>query len=117
MLPIKFLDLRAINLRHREAFQAALLRVLDSGRVLLGEETSSFEAEFAAWCGTEHCVGVANGLEALHLVLRAWGIGPGEEVLVPSNTYIATWLAVTHCGAKPVPVEPDPATCNIVPRD
>ena len=115
MLPIKLLDLRAINLRHREAFQAALLRVLDSGRVLLGEETSSFEAEFAAWCGTEHCVGVANGLEALHLVLRAWGIGPGDEVLVPSNTYIATWLAVTHCGAKPVPVEPDPVTYNIDP--
>ena len=112
---VPFLDLRAINLRHRDAFAAALQRVLESGRVLLGEETESFEAEFAAWCGAEHCVGVANGLEALHLVLRAWGIGPGDEVLVPSNTYIATWLAVTHCGATPVPVEPDPATCNIDP--
>jgi dTDP-4-amino-4,6-dideoxygalactose transaminase len=76
MLPIKLLDLRAINLRHREVFQAALLRVLDSGRVMLGEETSSFEAEFAAWCGTEHCVGAVNGLEALHLVLRALGYRP-----------------------------------------
>jgi len=115
MADVPFLDLKAINLRHRDAFATALQRVLNSGRVLLGEETESFEAEFAAWCGTEHCVGVANGLEALHLVLRAWGIGPGDEVLVPSNTYIATWLAVTHCGATPVPVEPDPATCNIDP--
>jgi dTDP-4-amino-4,6-dideoxygalactose transaminase len=117
MPDVPFLNLKSINLLYRDAFAAALQRVLVSGRLLLGEETESFEAEFAAWCGTEHCVGVANGLEALHLVLRAWGIGPGEEVLVPSNTYIATWLAVTHCGAKPVPVEPDPATCNIVPRD
>lgn len=115
MADVPFLDLRALNLRHRDAFAAALQRVLESGRVLLGEETATFEAEFAAWCGIEHCVGVANGLEALHLVLRAWGIGPGDEVLVPSNTYIATWLAVTHCGATPVPVEPDPATCNIDP--
>ncbi|MFN9709304.1 MAG: DegT/DnrJ/EryC1/StrS family aminotransferase [Burkholderiales bacterium] len=112
---LPFLDLKTINLRHRDAFAAALQRVLDSGCLLLGKETEAFEAEFAAWCGTDHCVGVGNGLEALHLVLRAWGIGPGDEVLVPSNTYIATWLAVTHCGATPVPVEPDPATCNIDP--
>jgi dTDP-4-amino-4,6-dideoxygalactose transaminase len=112
---IPFLDLKGINLRHKANLHAALDRVLDSGWLILGKETESFEAEFAAWCGTEHCVGVANGLEALHLVLQAWGIGPGDEVLVPSNTYIATWLAVTHCGATPVPVEPDPATCNIDP--
>ena len=112
---LPFLDLKMINLRHREAFAAALQRVLDSGCLLLGKETEAFEAEFAAWCGTDHCVGVGNGLEALHLVLQAWGIGPGDEVLVPSNTYIATWLAVTHCGATPVPVEPDPATYNIDP--
>jgi dTDP-4-amino-4,6-dideoxygalactose transaminase len=112
---IPFLDIKGINLRHRAELHAALDRVLNAGWLILGKETESFEAEFAAWCGTEHCVGVANGLEALHLVLRAWGIGSGDEVLVPSNTYIATWLAVTHCGATPVPVEPDPATCNIDP--
>jgi len=112
---IPFLDLKGINLRHKANLHAALDRVLDSGWLILGKETESFEAEFAAWCGTEHCVGVANGLEALHLVLQAWAIGPGDEVLVPSNTYVATWLAVTHCGATPVPVEPDSATCNIDP--
>jgi len=112
---IPFLDIKGLNLRLREDLHAALDKVLDAGWLILGKETAAFEAEFAAWCGTEHCVGVANGLEALHLVLRAWGIGPGDEVLVPSNTYIATWLAVTHCGATPVPVEPDPATCNIDP--
>ncbi|MEI6026770.1 MAG: DegT/DnrJ/EryC1/StrS family aminotransferase [Betaproteobacteria bacterium] len=112
---IPFLDIKGINLRHRADLHAALDRVLNAGWLILGKETETFEAEFAAWCGTEHCVGVGNGLEALHLVLRAWGIGPGDEVLVPSNTYIATWLAVTHCGATPVPVEPDPATCNIDP--
>ena len=64
---------------------------------------------------TKHCVGVGNGLEALHLILRAYGIGAGDEVIVPSNTYIATWLAVSYAGAKPVPVEPDPRTFNIDP--
>ncbi len=113
MSSIPFLDLRNLNLAHREAYVAALERVLDSGRLILGCETAGFEEEFAAWCGAKHCIGVANGLDALHLVLRAWGIGPGDEVLVPSNTYIATWLAVTHCGAKPIPVEPDPRTYNL----
>lgn len=113
---IPFLDLKWINLRQRDAFHAALDRVLDSGWLVLGKETESFEREFAAFCGTRHAVGVANGLDALHLVLRAWGIGPGDEVIVPSNTYIATWLAVTHAGALPVPVEPDEATCNIDPN-
>ena len=112
---IPFLDLKNINLRQREAFHVALDRVLDSGWLILGKETEAFEREFAGYCGTRHAVGVANGLEALHLVLRAWGIGPGDEVIVPSNTYIATWLAVTYSGATPVPVEPDEATCNIDP--
>lgn len=113
---IPFLDLKNINLRQRDAFHAALDRVLDSGWLILGKETESFELEFARFCGTRHAVGVANGLDALHLVLRAWGIGPGDEVIVPSNTYIATWLAVTHTGATPVPVEPDEATYNIDPK-
>jgi len=87
--------------------------VLASGNLILGPEVEAFEAEFAAYCGTRHCVGVGNGLDALHLILRAWGIGAGDEVIVPSNTYIATWLAVTHAGATPVPVEPLAATCNL----
>ena len=113
--PVPFLDLQRINDRHRAAYQAALSRVLDSGRVLLGEETAAFEREFAAWCGTEHCVGVGNGYDALHLVLRAWGITAGDEVIVPSHTFIATWLAVSEVGARPVPVEPAPGSCNIDP--
>lgn len=112
---IPFLDLKNINLRQRNAFHIALDRVLDSGWFILGTETASFEREFADYCGTRHAVGVANGLDALHLVLRAWDIGPGDEVIVPSNTYIATWLAVTHTGARPVAVEPDETTCNIDP--
>ena len=83
--------------------------------LILGEECRAFEQEFAAYCGVKHCVGVGNGLEALHLVLRAWGIGPGDEVIVPSNTYIATWLAVTYTGAIIVPVEPDIQTYNLDP--
>jgi dTDP-4-amino-4,6-dideoxygalactose transaminase len=112
---IPFLDLKSINLRHREAFHVALDRVLDSGWLILGKETEAFEHEFAEYCDARHAVGVANGLEALHLVLRAWGIGHGDEVIVPSNTYIATWLAITYTGATPVPVEPDERTCNIDP--
>ncbi len=112
---IPFLDLKSINLRQRSDLHTALDRVLDSGWFILGEETSRFEREFADHCGTRHAIGVANGLDALHLVLRAWGIGPGDEVIVPSNTYIATWLAVTLAGATPAPVEPDEATCNLNP--
>ena len=112
---IPFLDLKSINLRQRSDLHTALDRVLDSGWFVLGEETSRFEREFADHCGTRHAIGVANGLDALHLVLRAWGIGPGDEVIVPSNTYIATWLAVTLSGATPAPVEPDEATCNLNP--
>jgi dTDP-4-amino-4,6-dideoxygalactose transaminase len=86
-----------------------------SGWYILGREVEAFEEAFAAYCGSAHCVGVANGLEAMELVLRAWNIGPGDEVIVPSNTYIATWLAVSAVGARPVPVEPDARTCNIDP--
>jgi dTDP-4-amino-4,6-dideoxygalactose transaminase len=107
--------MKTINGRQRVAFHAALDRVLDSGWFILGKETERFERLFAEFCGTREAVGVANGLDALHLVLRAWGIGPGDEVIVPSNTYIATWLAVTHVGATPVPVEPDLSTYNIDP--
>lgn len=113
---IAFLDLPAINERHRREFHEALDQVLDSGRVLLGAQTEAFEAAFAQQCQTAHCVAVSNGLDALHLVLRAWDIGPGDEVIVPSHTFIATWLAVTMAGATPVPVEPDEQTFNIDAR-
>jgi dTDP-4-amino-4,6-dideoxygalactose transaminase len=88
---------------------------LASGYYIGGPEVEAFEAEYAKYCGATHCVGVANGLDALHLALRAMDVGPGDEVIVPSNTYIATWLAVSQCGATPVPVEPDARTYNIDP--
>jgi dTDP-4-amino-4,6-dideoxygalactose transaminase len=83
---------------------------------VLGREVEAFEQEYADYCGVKYCVGVGNGLEALHLILRAWGIGAGDEVIVPSNTYIATWLAVSYAEAVPVPVEPDPRTRNLDPQ-
>lgn len=113
---IPFLDLKSINARHRDALLTVFDRVVDSGWYILGEEVEAFEREFAAYCGVKHCIGVGNGLEAMHLVLRSWGIGAGDEVIVPSNTYIATWLAVTYAGATPVPVEPDPKTFTIDPE-
>jgi dTDP-4-amino-4,6-dideoxygalactose transaminase len=115
-MKVPFLDLGAINATCESELRAAFDRVLRSGWYILGEEVEAFESEFARYCGVGHAVGVANGLDALHLVLRAWGIGPGDEVIVPSNTYIATWLAVTYAGATPVPVEPDPEGFNIDPR-
>ena len=112
---IPFLDLKAPHMELRTEIDAAIARVLDSGWYILGPEVEAFEAEFATYCEATHCVGLANGLDALHLALRAMDVGPGDEVIVPSNTYIATWLAVSQCGAVPVPVEPDPATHNIDP--
>jgi dTDP-4-amino-4,6-dideoxygalactose transaminase len=95
---------------------AAYKRVMESGWYILGEEVEKFENEFATYCGVKHCVGVGNGLEALHLILRAYGIGAGDEVIVPANTYIATWLAVSYAGAIPVPVEPSIMTYNLDPK-
>ncbi len=112
---VAFLDLQPSYAASREAIDAALLRVAGSGWFLLGQELTTFEAAYARYCGTAHCAGVANGLDALELGLRALGVGEGDEVIVPSNTYIATWLAVSACGARPVPVEPDPLTFNIDP--
>lgn len=114
-MSVPFLDLKLINLRYRDDLHSALDRVLDAGIFILGKETDSFENEFASYCNVNYCIGVANGLEALHLVLRAWGVGPGDEVIVPSNTFIATWLAVSYTGAIPVAVEPDLVTYNIDP--
>jgi dTDP-4-amino-4,6-dideoxygalactose transaminase len=112
---IPFLDLKAPHEELRTGLREAFERVLDSGCYILGNEVKQFEQEFARYCEAEHCVGVGNGLEALHLILRAYGIGEGDEVIVPSNTYIATWLAASHAGATPVPVEPDERTYNIDP--
>jgi dTDP-4-amino-4,6-dideoxygalactose transaminase len=112
---VAFLDVGAAYRELRDELDAAYRRVMESGWYILSEEVAAFEQEFAAYCEVDHCVGVGNGLEALHLVLRAYGIGPGDEVIVPANTYIATWLAVSYAGALPVPVEPAPHTCNIDP--
>ncbi|BCR05186.1 aminotransferase [Desulfuromonas versatilis] len=112
---VPFLDLKAPYLELREELDAAYRRVMESGWYVLGPEVEAFEAEFAAYCETRHCIGVGNGLDALYLSLLAMGIGAGDEVIVPSNTYIATWLAVSYAGARPVPVEPDPETCNLDP--
>lgn len=110
---IPFLDIKASNLEIRAQLQEAFDRTLNSGWYILGTEVKQFEQEFATYCEAKHCIGVGNGLEALHLILRAYGIGAGDEVIVPSNTYIATWLAVSYAGATPVPVEPDARTYNI----
>ncbi|MGO8676103.1 MAG: DegT/DnrJ/EryC1/StrS family aminotransferase [Limisphaerales bacterium] len=112
---VPFLDFARPYEELKAELDEAYFRFMSSAWFVLGREVEAFEKEFAAYCGVEHCVGVGNGLEALHLILRAWGIGPGDEVIVPSNTYIATWLAVSHAGAVPVPVEPDERTCNIDP--
>lgn len=115
-MSVPFLDLRASVDEIRKEVDEAIARVLDSGHYILGPEVEAFEHEFAAYTESSHCIGVANGLDALHLVLKAWNVGPGDEVIVPSNTYIATWLAVSQCGAKPIPVEPLEDTCNIDPN-
>jgi len=112
---VPFLDLRAATAEIRVELDKALGRVLASGRYVLGPEVEAFEREFSAFVGTDHCVGVGNGLDAIELALRALGVGTGDEVIVPSNTYIATWLAVTRLGALVVPVEPNLETYNIDP--
>ena len=113
---IPFLQLGPSYRELHDELDAAYRRVMESGWYVLGPEVEAFEDQWAQHCGVKHCVGVANGLDALHLILRAAGIGPGDEVIVPANTYIATWLAVSLCGATPVPVEPAEATFNIDPR-
>ncbi len=115
MKKVGFACFDSYYLSQKEELDAAYHRVMSSGWYILGKELEAFESEFAAFCETKYCVGVANGLEALQLTLKALDIGKGDEVIVPSNTYIATWLAVSLVGATPVPVEPDPATLNLDP--
>lgn len=114
-MTIPFLDLKATYTELQPELDAAIKGVLDSGCYIFGGEVDAFEQEYASYCEAEHCVSVANGLDALHLGLLALGVGAGDEVIVPSNTYIATWLAVSQCGATPIPVEPDAVTYNIDP--
>jgi dTDP-4-amino-4,6-dideoxygalactose transaminase len=104
--PVRFLDVAACYRELKVEYEAAWRRVMESGRFILGEEVEAFEAEFAAACGASHCIGTGNGLESLFLILRGYGIGAGDEVIVPAHTFIATWLAVSHTGARPVGVEP-----------
>ena len=112
---IPFLDLGAATRELRADTDAAVNRVIGSGWYIGGPEVEAFETAWAAYCGASHCVGVANGLDALHLALKAADVGPGDEVIVASNGYIATQLAVSMTGAAPVPVEPDFATHNLDP--
>jgi dTDP-4-amino-4,6-dideoxygalactose transaminase len=115
MMNVPFLDLGPLYRELREELDAASRRVMESGRYILGDELLAFEQEFAAYCGARYCIGVGNGLDALHVILRGLGIGPGDEVIVPAHTFIATWLAVSYTGATPVPIEPDPRTYNVEP--
>lgn len=117
LLQVPFLDLSAINQRYREDYLKGLASVLDGGWLILGENVARFEEEFAAYVGTKHCIGVANGLDALTLILKAYDFPVGSEVIVPSNTYIATALAVSNAGLVPVMVEPDRRTYNICAKN
>lgn len=110
---VPFVDLAPAQREVAAELDVALGRVLASGRYLLGEELERFEGEFAAYCETAHCVGVGSGLSAIELALRARGIGSGDEVIVPAYTFIATWLAVSRVGGKPVPVDVKESTYNI----
>ena len=110
---IPFLDLGPAYAELKDELDAAARRVMASGQFILGPEVTAFEEEFAAYCGVDHAIGVGSGLDALRLILLGYGVGAGNDVLVPSNTFIATWLAVTQTGATPVPVEPDPTTYNL----
>lgn len=118
---IQFLDLHTINARFEPEYQVVFQKFLDSGHYILGNEVQTFETQFAAYCGTKHCVGVANGLDALILIFKGYiqlgKLQIGDEVIVPANTYIASILSVIHVGLKPVFVEPNPATFNISPSE
>jgi dTDP-4-amino-4,6-dideoxygalactose transaminase len=120
MSQVKFLNLAQINMQYRKELIDAATRVIDSGWYVLGQEVKAFEQEFASYCGTQHCVGMANGLDALVLTLRAWKelgrLKEGDEVIVPANTYIASVLAITENRLKPVLVEPDAQSYNLCPE-
>lgn len=112
---IKFLDLHKINERFRTLINARFKQVLDDGWYILGRQNELFEKNFANYLGVKHAIGCANGLDALNLIIKAYGFGPGDEIIVPANTYIASILAISENGATPVLVEPDINTYNINP--
>jgi dTDP-4-amino-4,6-dideoxygalactose transaminase len=120
-MAIQFIDIKSINLRHQKAFENSLNEVLEKGWFILGEKVEAFEKSFGEYCGTKHCIGVANGLDALILILEAYKemglMHPGDEVIVPSNTYIASILAISKAGLKPVLAEPDELTCLLDPAN
>lgn len=115
-MTINFFDSEALNANFASGIRDAFDRVLRRGEFILGEEVENFEIEFSRFCGVSHCVAVGNGLDALSLTLEAIGIEVGDEVIVPAHTFIATWLAVSRCGAKPVPVDVDAVTYNLDPE-
>ncbi len=114
-MQIRFNNFQRQYLAHREEFDSAYIEVMNSGNYILGEQVRKFENNFAEYCGSKYCISCGNGLDAIYLILKALNIGPGDEVIVPSNTYIATWIGVSRTGAIPVPVEPDNKTFNIDP--
>ncbi|KFA19677.1 aminotransferase, partial [Xanthomonas vasicola pv. musacearum NCPPB 4394] len=118
-MDVPFLDLRAVNARYADELKAAAARVVDSGWYVLGQELAAFEDEFASYCGTTHAVGVGNGLDALALILRGYRelgvLREGDEIILPANTFIATFLAISQNQLVLVPVEPDPITFNLDP--
>jgi len=116
MEEIKFLNISHLYTKHKDELDSAYFNVMESGKYIMGPELSLFEKEFADHCGAEHCAGVANGLDAISIALKALGVKEGDEVIVPSFTFIATWLAVSNVGAKPVVVDIDIDTFNIDPR-
>ncbi|WP_270976775.1 DegT/DnrJ/EryC1/StrS family aminotransferase [Campylobacter helveticus] len=113
---VKFLDLKKVNERFNKEFEVKFKELLDSGWFLLGEQTKLFEKQFANYCGVEHCIGVANGLDALRLIIRAFDFEKGSEILVPANTYIASILAISDNDCKPILIEPELRTYNIDPN-
>ena len=115
-MSIPFLDLRASYQELQGELDDSYRRIMESGWYILGEEVDAFERDFASYCEAKHCIGVGDGLAALTLILRGYGIGAGDEVIVPANTYIASWLAISYAGARPIPVEPDPCTYNLDPN-
>ena len=112
---IKFLDLEKVNNRFRDEIDKRIKSILDKGWYLQGEWDKTFEDSFAKFCGVKHCIGCANGLDALNLIIRGYGFGAGDEIIVPANTYIASILAISENGCTPVLVEPDINTYNINP--
>ena len=112
---VPFLNLKRLHSEIRESLDVAYRRVVDSGCFIMGPELQAFESEFARYCGVDHCIGVGNGLDALKLLLQAYGIGPGDEVIVPDLSFIATANAVLMAGATPIFADIDPASLCLNP--